>query len=105
MQLDNFNHARRYSYADMLKRPRPYDTLYRLWNNGTTSVLLAYVANRLAGMTGNIAIGFFIAASIHILNIILGVFSPTIHALRLHYVEFFSKFIEPGGKKFEPMKK
>ncbi len=39
-QLSNFNHSRRYSYADMLKRPRSYDTLYRLWNNGTTSVLL-----------------------------------------------------------------
>jgi hypothetical protein len=39
-QLSNFNHSRRYSYADMLKRPRSYETLYRLWNNGTTSVLL-----------------------------------------------------------------
>ena len=39
-QLANFNHSRRYSYADMLRRPRDYDLLYRLWNNGTTSVLL-----------------------------------------------------------------
>ncbi len=39
-QLANFNHSRRYSYADMLKRPHTYDTIYRLWNNGTTSVLL-----------------------------------------------------------------
>lgn len=39
-QLPNFNHSRRYSYADMLRRPRPYDVVYRLWNNGTTTVLL-----------------------------------------------------------------
>jgi len=43
---------------------------------------------------------------LHLLNIVLGrLLSQTIHALRLHYVEFFSKFIESGGKKFDPMHK
>jgi V/A-type H+-transporting ATPase subunit I len=72
---------------------------------GMTSVLLAYVANELAGLTGDIASGILVAALLHALNIVLGVFSPTIHALRLHFVEFFGKFVESGGRTFTPLAK
>lgn len=34
----NFNHSRRYSYADMLKKPRSHDFIYRCWNNGSTDL-------------------------------------------------------------------
>jgi V/A-type H+-transporting ATPase subunit I len=77
----------------------------RIMAIGLTSVLLAFVANTLAGIMGNIVLGIIVAGLLHLLNIILGVFSPTIHSLRLHYVEFFTKFITSGGKKFEPLKK
>jgi hypothetical protein len=39
-RLDNFNHSRRYSYADMLRKPRFYDVIYRLWNYGSTNLFL-----------------------------------------------------------------
>jgi hypothetical protein len=39
-KLDNYNHSRRYSYADMLRKPRFYDVIYRLWNYGSTNLFL-----------------------------------------------------------------
>ena len=77
----------------------------RIMAIGLTSVLLAFMANHMAGLMGNIVIGIVVAVSLHLLNIVLGVFSPSIHSLRLHYVEFFSKFFEQGGREFEPLKK
>ncbi len=77
----------------------------RLMAIGLTSVLLAYVANNLAGAAGSIWVGAMVAILLHTFNILLGVFAPTIHALRLHYVEFFGKFLQPGGKAYKPLKK
>jgi len=71
---------------------------------GLASVYLAKVANDVAGIAGNIVVGIIIAVLIHTLNLALGAFSPTIHSMRLHYVEFFRKFYEGGGRKYEPFR-
>ena len=75
----------------------------RIMAIGTTSVLLAVIANRLGGMTGDIVAGLLVAGLLHTFNLVLGVFAPTIHALRLHYVEFFGQFLESGGRRFTPL--
>lgn len=77
----------------------------RIMAIGLTSVLLAYVANYLAGTAGSIWVGILIGILLHGFNILLGLFAPTIHALRLHYVEFFSKFMHSGGRAFTPLAK
>ncbi len=75
----------------------------RLAAIGLASVYLAMVGNIMAGRAGSVLVGVLIAVLFHALNIALGAFSPTIHALRLHYVEFFTKFYESGGEPFQPM--
>jgi V/A-type H+-transporting ATPase subunit I len=71
---------------------------------GLASVYLAKVANDMAGMVGNLIVGVIVAVLIHALNLVMGAFSPTIHSLRLHYVEFFRKFYESGGRPYQPFR-
>jgi len=74
----------------------------RIMAIGLTSVLLANVANQLSGLTGDIVLGLIVGGIIHLIGIVIGVFSSSIHSLRLHYVEFFDKFIELGGRRYKP---
>jgi V/A-type H+-transporting ATPase subunit I len=72
---------------------------------GLASIYLAQVANDMAGKVGNLLVGVIVAILIHALNLVMGAFSPTIHSLRLHYVEFFRKFYQGGGRPYEPFKR
>jgi V/A-type H+-transporting ATPase subunit I len=61
----------------------------RLMAIGMASVVLAIVANQFAGAIGIAVVGIAAAISLHLLNLAMGMFSPSIHALRLHMVELF----------------
>jgi V/A-type H+-transporting ATPase subunit I len=69
---------------------------------GTASVMMAVIANRMVGAMGSAVVGFVFALLFHLVNFAIGLFSPTIHAMRLHFVEFFGKFYSPGGRPYEP---
>ncbi|HYZ57189.1 MAG TPA: V-type ATPase 116kDa subunit family protein [Streptosporangiaceae bacterium] len=73
----------------------------RLAAVGLASVYLAEVANHLA-VSVPLLLGVFVAVLLHLLNLALATFSPMVQALRLHYVEFFSRFYEGGGQPFRP---
>ncbi len=78
---------------------------------GLSSIYIAGTVNDIAfGMiwADHSKIGFAAVAAIivfilgHGLNTVLSIIAPGLHALRLQYVEFFGKFYEGGGKKFNP---
>ncbi|MDP1808733.1 MAG: V-type ATP synthase subunit I [Actinomycetota bacterium] len=83
----------------------------RIMAIGLVSVILAETANEMArniGKSGEIAsvvLGIFIALLIHALNLTIHVFTPSLHVLRLNFVEFFGKFYESGGKEYKPFKR
>jgi V/A-type H+-transporting ATPase subunit I len=70
---------------------------------GTASLMLAIIANRMVGALGSALVGVAFALLFHLVNFAIGLFSPTIHAMRLHYVEFFGEFYSPGGAAYQPL--
>jgi V/A-type H+-transporting ATPase subunit I len=74
----------------------------RIMALGVASVMMAVVANKMVGAIGSVTVGIMFALLFHLVNFAIAAFSPTIHALRLHYVEFFGKFFSPGGVRYQP---
>ena len=93
----------------------------RLLAIGLASVGLAYAANQLSfyvimpmlsgGATNSadfsilaIIVGIMVLVAVHFINILLGILSPFMHPLRLHYVEMFTKFYSAhgGGVEYSP---
>ena len=79
----------------------------RLMAIGLSSAVLAVIINdssREFFQKG----GFFVVAGVlilvigHIINIMLGLLGSFLHSMRLHYVEFFSRFFDGGAKKYQP---
>lgn len=79
----------------------------RLMAIGVSSVKLAEVVNEISGemfRSGGALIlaGLFILVIGHAVNIGLGLLGSFLHSLRLHYVEFFTKFFHGGAKRYNP---
>ncbi len=74
----------------------------RLMAIGLSSAIIAMVANFFGGALGNLVVAAIIVLLLHALNLVLGIYSPTIQGLRLHYVEFFKQFFRYGGRRYAP---
>ncbi|MCC6797976.1 MAG: hypothetical protein IT366_22880 [Candidatus Hydrogenedentes bacterium] len=74
----------------------------RLMALGLAAVIIADLANALGAHN---PLFIPLAALIHVANIGLSIFSPTLHSLRLNYVEFLPKFFHPEGRSYKPFKK
>ena len=77
----------------------------RIMAVGMASAVLALLANQFGSMINNVVLAVIVVVLIHALNLVLGIVDPTIQGLRLHYVEFFSKFYMAGGREYSPFQK
>lgn len=89
----------------------------RLMAVGVAGVKIAEVGNKMGfhpmidaasnlGEGLNILIllgGFLLWIAVQVFAILLGLLSPSIHAARLHFVEWMSKFYDGSGERFKPL--
>ncbi|MDO8964690.1 MAG: V-type ATPase 116kDa subunit family protein [Coriobacteriia bacterium] len=77
----------------------------RIMAVGLAGAIFADAVNSMMQKSGNIVAAVLIGIFLHGLNFIIAAFSPTIHALRLNFLEFFGKFYETGTKEYSPFHK
>ena len=77
----------------------------RIMAVGLAGAIFAEAVNKIAASMGNPVLGLVIAIPLQALNFIICAFSPTIHAVRLNFLEFFGGFYETGSKEYEPFHK
>ncbi|PIU16319.1 hypothetical protein COT20_00630 [bacterium (Candidatus Gribaldobacteria) CG08_land_8_20_14_0_20_39_15] len=82
----------------------------RLVALGLATGVIALIVNQIAILLGGMIpyVGFLITGLImvggHIFNLGINALGAFIHSGRLQFVEFFPKFLEGGGKRFQPTK-
>lgn len=82
----------------------------RLMALGLCTTGIAMTVNVLSGMLYMVdSIGIIVAIIVfvvgHLFNFIINAMGSFVHGLRLHYVEFFTKFYQSGGTEYRPLER
>ncbi len=79
----------------------------RLMALAVATAWLAYVINMGASAAAEVSLllGAIVFMVGHLFNMSLNIVSSFVHSMRLHYVEFFQRFYEAGGREYSPLRK
>jgi V/A-type H+-transporting ATPase subunit I len=78
----------------------------RIMAVGLAGAIFADAVNGIvADMMSLPILAIIVGVLLHSLNFVIAAFSPTIHALRLNFLEFFGKFYETGNQQYSPFTK
>ncbi len=77
----------------------------RIMAVGLAGAIFADAVNEIVAQMGNPILGAVIGVLLHGLNFAICAFSPSIHAIRLNFLEFFGKFYETGSQQYSPFTK
>ncbi len=98
-----------YSLYDISKYLGDILSYTRLFALGLSTGVIAMVVNTLAQTALGIPwLGWLIAGLIflggHTFNLAISFLGAFVHSMRLQFVEFFTRFFQPGGKPFRPFR-
>ena len=99
----------------LMELPSLFSNLFsylRIMALGVSAVILALIIDKIPlqpslepmGLLSFVLFAAFFTLA-HVGALVLGLFESSIQSLRLHYVEFFSKFYKGGGIAFNPLSK
>jgi V/A-type H+/Na+-transporting ATPase subunit I len=77
----------------------------RIMAVGLAGAIFAEAVNGIAVSMGNPIIGLMLAIPLQILNFVICAFTPSIHAVRLNFLEFFGGFFQTSSKEYKPFHK
>jgi len=98
-----------YSLYDISKYVGDILSYTRLFALGLATGVIAMVVNTLVQTARGIPwVGWLVAGLVflvgHLFNLAVSFLGAFVHSMRLQYVEFFTKFFQPGGKEFRPFR-
>ncbi len=78
----------------------------RIMAVGLAGAIFADAVNGIVADLADVPLaGIFLGVLLHTLNFVIVVVSPSIHAIRLNFLEFFTKFHETGEQQYSPFTK